>query len=170
MIEVQAPNKFKVKMAHWTVFLAGSIEMGAAVKWQNEAVEQLKPYNDELVLFNPRRDDWDSSWVQSIDNPQFAEQVNWEIEHITKSDIVFFYFAGDTKSPITLMELGIIAGMHMRYATSDVIVVCEPNFWRKGNVDILCDTINVPLYDNLKDGLSHLENYLVTNGGFIPGA
>lgn len=166
MIEVQAPNKFKVKMAHWTVFLAGSIEMGAAVKWQDEVVDQLSLLDFDLVVFNPRRDDWDSSWVQSIDNPQFAEQVNWEIEHLTKSDIVFFYFSGDTKSPITLMELGIVAGMQMQHRSSDVIVVCEPNFWRKGNVDILCDTINVPVYDNLKDGLSHLLNYLGMNCEF----
>lgn len=169
MVEIKAPNTFKVKMAHWTVFLAGSIEMGTAVEWQEDLVNQFQTFDNNLVFFNPRRNDWDSSWVQSKDNPQFAEQVNWEIEHISTADVIFFYFSGDTKSPITLMELGIIAGMHMRYASSEVIVVCEPNFWRKGNVDILCDKIDVTVHENLEDGITELQNYLITNGGFIPG-
>lgn len=63
-----------------SVFLAGSIEMGKAENWQIH-VENLLEYTD-CVIFNPRRDDWDSSWVQSvtrrvctITNPQFTRRV-----------------------------------------------------------------------------------------------
>jgi hypothetical protein len=40
--------------------------------------------NNQILVLNPRREDWDSSWIQSIDNPQFREQVEWEIYALTK--------------------------------------------------------------------------------------
>ena len=40
------------------VFLAGSIEMGAAEDWQTRLVASL----DGVVALNPRRAAWDSSW------------------------------------------------------------------------------------------------------------
>ena len=44
------------------------------------------------------------------------------------------YFSPETKSPITLLELGIYA-----VATPEKLLVCCPEgFWRKGNVDIVC--------------------------------
>ena len=64
MIEIKAPIRTMK-----TVFLAGSIDMGSAVNWQKQVVDALKEEN--VVVYNPRRDDWDSSWVQSIDNPWF---------------------------------------------------------------------------------------------------
>ena len=80
------------------IFLAGSIEMGTAGDWQTQ-VYDLLPEDSHINVFNPRRRDWDSSWKQSKDNPQFYEQVNWELDHIEQSQIVFFYFDPDTKSP-----------------------------------------------------------------------
>jgi hypothetical protein len=41
------------------------------------------------------------------------------------------YFDPNTKSPISLLELGL-------FAKSGKMIVCCPNgFWRKGNVDIV---------------------------------
>jgi hypothetical protein len=55
-----------------SIFLAGSIEMGKAEDWQKKLGEWLllKNYN----IFNPRRKDWDSSWSQTYENPQFSQQ------------------------------------------------------------------------------------------------
>ena len=39
------------------VFLAGSIEMGAAADWQTQAERALRDL--DVVLLNPRRDEWD---------------------------------------------------------------------------------------------------------------
>jgi hypothetical protein len=62
-----------------TVFLGGSIDMGAAELWQDRLVKDLEDY-DSLVLLNPRRDDWDSSWTQDpTPGTQFYEQVDWEL-------------------------------------------------------------------------------------------
>ena len=67
-----------------SVFLAGSIEMGSAEDWQKSLGEWLseKNYN----VFNPRRTDWDSSWIQSYENPQFSQQVKWELNSLDKAD------------------------------------------------------------------------------------
>ncbi len=116
-----------------SVFLGGSIEMGAAPDWQAAMIRDLAPVTS--VIYNPRRDDWNSSWEQSIDNPDFNVQVNWEMDMIEEAEIVILYFAPETKSPITLLELGFVAGWRP-IATR---VCCPTGFWRKGNVDIVCE-------------------------------
>lgn len=153
MIEIQAPNKKELWNTGETVFLAGSIEMGKAENWQQRFIEGVSHLN--LVVFNPRRDDWDSSCVQSIDNPQFNEQVNWELDHITRAENVVFYFDPNTMSPITLMELGWVAALPKMqrpwpYAPRRVYVCCPPGYWRKGNVDIMCAKVGIPVVESLE--------------------
>ena len=124
-----------------SVFLAGSIEMGKAENWQIH-VENLLEYTD-CVIFNPRRDDWDSSWVQSVTNPQFTNQVTWELMALEKADVIALYLDPATKSPISLLELGLHAG-------SGKLIVCSPEgFYRKGNVDIVCLRYGVPMVENV---------------------
>jgi hypothetical protein len=126
-----------------SVFLAGTIEMGASEDWQTYAIGKLDRFAS--VIYNPRRSDWDSSWRQEIDEPNFNTQVNWELDHIDKADIVIMYFAPGTKSPITLLELGIVAA---RYPEK-LHVCCPEGFWRKGNVDIVCNRFGVKMYESL---------------------
>src|SRR5947207_12517647 len=71
--EVKAPSPPGLQRR---VFLAGSIEMGEAEQWQKRIVAALSGAGD-LVILNPRRDDWDGSWEQRADDPRFSEQVNW---------------------------------------------------------------------------------------------
>lgn len=118
--------------ARFKVFLAGSIEMGTAPDWQSQVVTALAETEGILVL-NPRRDDWDSSWEQTIENTQFSDQVNWELDGIEAADLVLFYFAAGTRSPVTLLELGLCA------RGKRAVVCCPDGFWRKGNVDIVCE-------------------------------
>lgn len=49
------------------VFLAGSIEMGAAKEWQQQAIDLFdsmipEEQRSDYLILNPRRPDWDSSW------------------------------------------------------------------------------------------------------------
>lgn len=47
-----------------SLFLAGSIEMGVAVDWQTSLTKFLERPENRMgcdFVFNPRRDDWDSS-------------------------------------------------------------------------------------------------------------
>lgn len=143
-----------------SVFLAGSIEMGAAEEWQDKVASALS--EEDVLVFNPRRKDWDSSWVQSIDNPQFNEQVNWELNHIDAANIVMFYFDPNTKSPITLMELGIAS----QNPGKQIFVCCEEPFWRKGNVDILCHRSDITMCSSLDDMISSVKKIVTDyNGG-----
>lgn len=112
------------------VFLAGSIEMGRAAPWQAELVAALAAEPD-LVLLNPRREDWDSSWRQSIDDPRFREQVEWELAGLEAADVVVMALLPDTQAPISLLELGLFV------REKPLVVYCPEGYWRRGNVDVV---------------------------------
>jgi hypothetical protein len=150
MREIQSPNIPIIESGIPTIFLAGSIETNLAVKWQAKVCEYLKDL--DVVLYNPRRLDWDNSWTQDISDPKFYEQVNWELDKLKESDWIFMYFDPNTKSPISLLELGL-------YASSDKLMVCCPNgFWRQGNVDIVCIRHAIPLFQDLEAAVRYLEH------------
>ncbi|RYE92667.1 MAG: hypothetical protein EOO75_06150 [Myxococcales bacterium] len=125
-----------------TLFLAGSIEMGAAPPWQDE-VERSLSDDDTLVVLNPRRDDWDASWPQSPADARFRGQVEWELEAQERADLIVMYFAPTTRAPITLLELGLAA------RGGRLVVCCPDGFWRQGNVQIVCERYGVPVVDDL---------------------
>ncbi len=138
------------------IFLAGSIEMGKAEDWQSRITNSLNKFNtsQDIVVFNPRRDDWDSSWEQTFENPQFNQQVNWELNALEQSDIIIMYFSPETKSPISLLELGLFA------RSGKLLVCCPEGFWRKGNVDIVCEKYSVSNFDSLENLLIFMEEEL----------
>jgi hypothetical protein len=147
-MQVIKPNTENQEQEYKTaIFLAGSIEMGLAENWQGIVERFLQ--NKPVTIFNPRRDDWDSSWKQEKNNPQFNQQVNWELDKLAQADIIFMYFERNTKSPISLLELG-------AYSDKNVIVCCPDGFWRKGNVDIFCERKDIPVYNNFSEGLTTL--------------
>jgi hypothetical protein len=124
-----------------SIFLAGSIDMGAAEDWQRKVCDHFAGTNKNI--YNPRRDDWDSSWEQKIENPQFNQQVNWELMAMEKADLIIMNFLPDSKSPVTLLELGL-------HANSKKLMVCCPDaFYRSGNVHIVCRNYQIPLFKNL---------------------
>ena len=137
-----------------TCFLAGSIEQGRAEEWQTEVWKAVKHL--PVSVFNPRRDDWDSSWKQSINNEQFRNQVNWELNHLNESTVIFMYLSPKTVSPISLLELGLFSSSH-------IIVCCPEGFERKGNVDIVCARRRIPVYEKLETAtyalISQLEAF-----------
>jgi hypothetical protein len=149
MKEIQSPNNFK-EPNMGAVFLGGSIEMGSAEPWQERLVTDFK--DSTITFFNPRRTDWDSSWVQEASNPQFAEQVNWELDALAYSDVIVFYFDPNTKSPITLMELGLFAN-----SEQELIVCCPKGFWRKGNVDIVCQRNSITVVETYEELVAELK-------------
>jgi len=130
-----------------TVFLAGSIEMGVAENWQPDLANFFN--NIGIGVFNPRRADWDSSWKQEYTNPNFYQQVRWELNALDKADAIIMYFDPNTKSPISLLELGLYA------SSGKVSVVCPEGFWKKGNVDVVCDVYNIPLYHSISELKKH---------------
>lgn len=125
-----------------SVFLAGSIEMGKAIDWQGEIIAAL--VDTDLTLLNPRRDHWDSSWEQRLRNSPFREQVEWELLAQEQTAMIVMYFAPGTQAPITLLELGLFA------QTGKLVVCCPDGFWRKGNVEIVCNRYGIPMVATLE--------------------
>lgn len=121
--------------------------MGTADNWQENIASDLDNSNLQAIIFNPRRDDWDSSWEQKpVPGTPFYEQVDWELKAQDASDFIIYNFLPETKSPITLLELGLFA-----QSRAKKFVVCPESFWRYGNVRIVSE-----LYGN---GLQFYTNY-----------
>lgn len=151
---IKPPNKLPESFKN-TIFLAGSIEMGTAVYWQNAVVEHFKDL--DVTILNPRRDDWNSSWKQNINNDQFREQVEWELTALERATHIIMYFDPLTKAPITLLELGL-------FSRGDpfkrLIVCCPGEYWRKGNVDIVCKRYGVQMVETLHDAVQEVKRHL----------
>ncbi|HEY5920949.1 MAG TPA: nucleoside 2-deoxyribosyltransferase domain-containing protein [Kofleriaceae bacterium] len=137
MIIHRPPTKWQPAEGARTIFLAGSIEMGTADDWQSALVGLLGQRS--LTVLNPRREDWDASWRQSIDNAQFREQVQWELDGLERADVIAMWFAPETKAPVTLLELGLVA------RTGKLVIGCPDGFWRKGNVEVVCERFGIQL-------------------------
>lgn len=144
---IKAPGEFEQDSLgenQHSIFLGGSIDMGAAEDWQTRLTNDLADF-DNIVLLNPRRDDWDSSWVQDpTPGTKFYEQVAWEMRQQEEADLLVYYFAPDSKSPITLLELGL-------YADDHVLVCCPKEFYRYGNVKMVCDRYAVPMVESYEE-------------------
>lgn len=144
-------SKYNIQFLPRTVpkiFLGGSIEMGSAENWQKMTAKTLAEEN--CIIFNPRRDgDWDASWEQKpFPGTQFYEQVDWELKAQDASDFIIYNFLPDTKSPITLLELGLFINSNAKK-----FVVCPESFWRYGNVRIVSELYgsNLQFYTNYDD-------------------
>jgi hypothetical protein len=124
------------------VFAGGSIGMGLADDWQSAFADLLVDVPGTLV--NPRREHWDSSWPNIPTCEPLKEQILWELEARESCDLLVFYFDPLTKSPITLLELGLSAEI------GKVLVCCPPSFWRYANVAITCDYYSIPMAPDLE--------------------
>jgi Nucleoside 2-deoxyribosyltransferase like len=155
---IKPPKPLPPPGAMPSVFLAGSIDMGRAEPWQ-AALEHALAGVDVLV-FNPRRDDWDASWVQSITNPKFREQVEWELVAQEQATLIAMYFAPQTQAPVTLLELGLFA------RSGKLIVCCPDGFWRKGNIEVVCSYYEVPLVNTIEELIARVKSTVSSESWF----
>lgn len=146
------------KMRGPSVFLAGSIEMGKAIDWQSAITAALADM--PVSVLNPRRDDWDATWEQDISNKQFKEQVDWEMDHLNKADVIALYFQADTLSPISLMELGMHAADSSLAGGRKLIVCCPKGYWRRGNVQIVCHRYGLTLVETIEELIEKVKEKL----------
>jgi hypothetical protein len=126
-----------------SIFLAGSINQGESEDWQKKIIDSVQ--DSDRVIFNPRRESWDASWEQSIDNPKFKEQVEWELNALEGSDMIIMYFEPGSISPISLLEFGLFA------RSGKLVVYCPNGFFRKGNVDVVCEKYKVPQVEKFEE-------------------
>lgn len=125
-----------------SVFLAGTIDNGNSFNWQESIVNRCQDL--DITFYNPRRKQWTDSPLPY----QLEYQIKWEQEHLDNADIIIMCLLDDSKSPISLLELGLYA------QSGKLIVFCNPEFYRYTNVKLTCQKYNIPLYkvnlDNMK--------------------
>lgn len=117
-----------------SVFLAGGITN--CHKWQNGVINRIEDKwgNKDLVIFNPRRDDF------PIGIPSAAyEQIEWEYNQLNNMDIFSMYFCdGESDQPICMYELGrYIVKMQTRFPIdweNRIIISVEQGYKRKQDV------------------------------------
>ena len=127
------------------VFLAGTIDGGDSADWQAEA-EQFFVRNGGWLVFNPRQKEWHPEREGEMDY-----QVNWELSHLEEADVILMYFADGSKSPITLLELG----LHAR--SGKLRVVCTEKFYRYDNVRITCARYGIIIYPSIEEALTDIQ-------------
>jgi hypothetical protein len=154
MIVITPPHQHSRTDNSPLMFLAGSIEMDKAEPWQNRVIEQFADL--EGTILNPRRDHWDAGLRQHPDEPEFRGQVEWELEGLEAADIIAMYLDPATKSPVSLLELGLFA------RSGKLLVCCPDGFWRQGNVAITCQKYGVPYFTEEMEWLAKIRKMVGT--------
>ncbi len=173
---VTSPDKYSrynLDGHDYRVFLAGTIDNGTANPWAERVVSSMDVGNADVQFLDPRRTDWDNTTECTKENPVFLDQVEWELDGIKSANIVIFNFLPESKSPVTMMELGYACAT--KYFRS-VYVCCPHGFWRKGNVDIICERHLIKVFDAeaeliqaVGDRIKFLKGHVVTIGRAIFG-
>jgi len=117
-----------------SVFLAGTIDNGDSSNWQEDLINKCKDLN--VTFFNPRR----KEWIQNPTSEDMEKQIKWEQEHLDSADIIIMCLLDNSKSPISLLELGLYP------QSGKLLVFCNKAFYRYDNVRLTCQKYNIPLY------------------------
>lgn len=96
----------------------------------------------------------DSSWEQDINNKPFREQVEWELNALDNATVIAMFFDPASKAPISLLELGLYA------ASGRMAVCCPEGYWRRGNVQIICDRFKVKLVGTMEELIKEVVEML----------
>lgn len=123
-----------------SVFLAGTIDNGDSLNWQDKTIIELINLGTKNInIYNPRREYWPSK----DQHKEIEYQIKWEQEHLDKSDLIVMVLLDDSKSPISLLEIGLYA------KSNKLIVFCTSNFYRWDNVRLTCEKYHIPLIQDL---------------------
>lgn len=60
-------------------------------------------------------------------------------------DVIAIYFGAEAKAPITLLELGLFA------RSGKAVVACPEGFWRRGNVQVICEKFGIQLTGSVEE-------------------
>lgn len=128
-------NKLNAK----SVFLAGTIDNGESLNWQDKVIIELINLGIECEVFNPRREHWNPNSTKE----DMEKQIKWEQKHLDSADVIAMVLLDDSKSPISLLEMGLYA------KSKKLIVFCTPKFYRFDNVRLTCKKYHIPLVQDL---------------------
>lgn len=132
-------NKGANKLNAKSVFLAGTIDNGDSLNWQDKVIMELINLGIKCEVFNPRREHWNPNPTKE----DMEAQIKWEQDHLDRADIIAMVLLDDSKSPISLLEMGLYA------KSKKLIVFCTPKFYRFDNVRLTCEKYHIPLVQDL---------------------
>lgn len=159
-ITIDAPSYKKAKDSSIKIFLAGTIDCDqGSVDWQHKICDKIQNINDNkysITIYNPRREEFPDNGSKEV-----RRQIRWEHAHMDDADYIIMNILEDSKSPITLMELGMYA------ESKKLIVFCKPKFYRYDNVKLVCQKYKIPLYNtnNINDICKIILNLKKKNNG-----
>lgn len=140
MEHIKSPDRTTYTKNNHYVFIGGGIT--GCPNWQKEMVERFKDV-ENIVLFNPRRDDFD------VRDPSVNDQqLQWEHDHIFASDAVLFWFPFEGRCIITMYELGMCAALGKK-----MFVATHPGYERRYDVVTQMKMIRpeIVVHDNFQD-------------------
>lgn len=155
---IEALNEYSPVRGETSLFLAGGIT--GCNNWQNDAAERLHYKAPNLVLLNPRRENF------PIDDPSASEeQIRWEHKHLRLATAILFWFPEETLCPITLFEYGRwLAATNLFTHNHPIMMIpkklfvgCSYNYQRRSDVIIQTSlerptqVVHNTLYDVLKE-------------------
>ena len=132
-------NKGANKLNAKSVFLAGTIDNGDSLNWQDKVIIELINLGIECEVFNPRREYWNPNPTKE----DMEKQIKWEQDHLDSADVIAMVLLDDSKSPISLLEMGLYA------KSKKLIVFCTPKFYRFDNIRLTCEKYHIPLVQDL---------------------
>ncbi|KAK4135111.1 hypothetical protein BT67DRAFT_291567 [Trichocladium antarcticum] len=134
------PGRPEIPARKTSFFLAGTT---AGEDWRSSLINSV--LHLPIIVFNPLRRDWDSSWREDATFGPFREQVEWELEMQEKADAIVLYFGPGTDAPVSLLELGLCA------RSGKAVVACHKDYKKRGNVQIVCRRFGIELVETVGD-------------------
>jgi len=121
------------------VFLAGSIDNSYFGDWRKKIIKKIET---KVNVFDPT-----NKKHNSLSNAEMKSHILWELDALAISDKILLNFLPDSKSPISLVELGLYV------ASNKLIVVCPIEFYKSSYVYTLCKKYDTPIYDTINNAL-----------------
>ena len=131
------------------LYIGGSVDGGKVPDWQSGLQRDLA--DASVLTVNPRRSDWNPSWAENEGSREFHSHVLWQLRSQQSADHVFLYFKAGSTAALALFELGFNAH------SGKLTVCCEDGFWRKGNVELVCERYQVPFYHKYEYAVAALK-------------
>ncbi|KAK8120907.1 hypothetical protein PG999_005027 [Apiospora kogelbergensis] len=176
---VQAPAADPASLQPHTIFLAGTTTSDDTGDWRDTLCAALS--EQPITFYNPLRHDWDAGWRNDAACAPFREQTQWELDRQTRADLVVVYLGPNTDAPVSLLELGLVAGLLGAAAAADttaaptnegqteknkvqkkkqVLVCAHEKYKKKGNVQLLCQKFGIQMVDKVADFPSAITRML----------
>lgn len=119
-----------------SIFLGGTASDTGEPDWRDTLNKGLA--DQAVAIFDPKRDDWDSTWREDFSDTRWADQIQWELDMQDTADIIVVLFHGVTAAPISLAEMGMAA------RTGKLIACALDGYCKKGYVEAVCRKFKAP--------------------------